>query len=51
MFGEDRILFGTDFPMWEPKQQVEQFLSLGLSPAENQRVLYDNFMDLLGLQD
>ncbi len=50
-FGTERMLFGTDFPMWEPKQQVEQFLSLGLSPAENQRVLYDNFMDLLGLQD
>ena len=47
----DRILFGSDFPMWSPKEELERFLSLGLDEAEQQKILYGNFMNLLHLKD
>lgn len=42
-FGVDKFFFGTDFPMWEPKEELERFLSLGLSKSENEKILYGNF--------
>ena len=49
--GPDRLIFGTDFPMWSPKEELERFLSLGLDEAEQQKILYRNFMNLLHLKD
>ena len=49
--GPDRLIFGTDFPMWSPKEELERFLSLGLDEAEQQKILYGNFMNLLHLKD
>ena len=42
-FGVDKFFFGTDFPMWDPKEELERFLSLGLSESENEKILYENF--------
>lgn len=50
-FGPERFLFGTDFPMWEPKAMVEQFRSLGLDEATLETVFYGNFRKLLGLPE
>jgi len=44
-FGVERFFFGTDFPMWDHKEELERFLSLGLSKEENDRILYRNFAD------
>ena len=48
--GAERFLFGTDFPMWSPGEEVKRFLSmdLGLTPAERERILYGNFVTLFG---
>ncbi|HOD93153.1 MAG TPA: amidohydrolase family protein [Clostridia bacterium] len=45
-FGSDKFLFGTDFPMWDHKLELERFLNLHLTEKENQSILYDNFMNL-----
>lgn len=42
-FGVDKFFFGTDFPMWDPAEELERFLSLGLSESENEKILYGNF--------
>ena len=47
----DRLIFGTDFPMWSPKEELNRFFSLGLSESDQQKILYGNFMKLLGLRD
>ena len=44
-------LFGTDFPMWSPKEELARFLSLGLDESSRQKILYENFMKLLKLHD
>ena len=49
--GPDRLIFGTDFPMWSPKEELNRFFSLGLSESDQQKILYGNFMKLLGLRD
>lgn len=50
-FGLDKTLFGTDFPMWEAKEELERFFRLGLSPEENQKILYSNFARLFFLKE
>ncbi len=46
-FGAERFLFGSDFPMWEPKRMVEQIEALGLDEETLSRIFYRNFMQLL----
>lgn len=45
--GVDKFLFGTDFPMWNHKQELERFFTLNLSEKEKQMILYDNASGLL----
>ena len=51
-FGTHRFLFGSDFPMWTPKTELDRFLGmeLGLCDAEKQAILWDNFARLFSLQ-
>jgi len=41
-YGADRVLFGTDYPMWNPKQEIESILSLGLDENEIMSILNIN---------
>ena len=50
-FGPERFLFGTDFPMWSPKEELARFLALGLGEDVNEKILYGNFMKLFDLHD
>ena len=47
-FGVDRFMFGSDFPMWRPKEELARFLALGLSDAENEQILHGTFESLFG---
>lgn len=44
-----RVLFGTDFPMFDPARQLEEFAALGLPDDVGDRVLRVNATELLGL--
>ncbi|MDO5400960.1 MAG: amidohydrolase family protein [Eubacteriales bacterium] len=44
--GAHRFLFGTDFPMWTPKEEVQRFLDLGLDETTRDRILFGNFEKL-----
>ncbi len=46
-YGPDRVLFGTDYPMWSPKKEMESFLSLDLTDEERKMILNDNLARLL----
>ena len=48
-YSRDRVLFGTDFPMWNPSEELERFLALGLSGDEQEKILCKNAEDLLRL--
>lgn len=48
-FGADRLLFGTDYPMWDIGEELERFFSLDLTGQENEQILSGNFERLFQL--
>lgn len=49
-YGADRVLFGTDYPMWNYKQELEYFFSLGLDENEIRSILSINAKKLFNLE-
>lgn len=49
LYGTDRIMFGSDFPMWNPQSELEHFMSLGFTDDEYERMLTKNAERFLGL--
>lgn len=49
-YGADKVLFGTDYPMWSPKREMEYFLSLNLDENEICSILNMNAKKLFGLE-
>ncbi len=50
LMGHRRFLFGTDFPMWDHREELERFLSLGLPEEVRDDILYRNFRRLFGVE-
>lgn len=48
-FGMDKVMFGTDFPMWTHEKELERFFALAYGEEENRKMLYDNFEKLFKL--
>ena len=48
-YGADRVLFATDFPMWESESEMEMFNRIDLTDEERNMILYENAAKLLGL--
>lgn len=46
-FGIDRVLFGSDYPLFEPGEAVDAVRSLGFSDTELAQILHDNAAALL----
>lgn len=49
LYGADRVLFGSDFPMWDPALELTLLARVGLTDDERERVLWRNARELLGL--
>jgi predicted TIM-barrel fold metal-dependent hydrolase len=41
-YGADRVMFGSDFPMWSPKDELETFMKLRLTDEERRMILSEN---------
>ena len=50
LLGAEKVLFGTDYPMWTPKTELDAFLSLGFPEEVNRRILWDNAAALFGVE-
>ncbi len=48
-YGEDRVLFGSDYPMWTAEKEIPRLLSLGLSEEAYRKIFSANIMALLRL--
>ncbi|HBB42737.1 MAG TPA: amidohydrolase [Treponema sp.] len=48
-YGAERILFGSDFPMWDPVKEVERFYALPLNDEERELIAGKNAERVLGL--
>ncbi len=49
-YGAHKVLFGTDYPMWSPKREIEYFMSLSLDENEICSILNMNAKKLFGLE-
>ena len=48
-YGADRVLFGTDYPMFRPQTELETFLKQGFPKEENRKILFENAKKLYHL--
>lgn len=46
-FGADNVFFGTDYPMWDAKEELEMFSKIPLTEEEREKILYKNIEQLL----
>lgn len=47
LYGAERMLFGTDYPMWTASGELENFMKLKLTDEENHLILHKNAEKLL----
>ncbi|MDR0584422.1 MAG: amidohydrolase family protein [Treponema sp.] len=47
IYGAERFLFGSDYPMWDPAACLRDFLDLNLSGTEKDMILYKNALAIL----
>ncbi|MBQ3575767.1 MAG: amidohydrolase family protein [Clostridia bacterium] len=40
--GAENVFFGSDYPMWEPKDELERFMQLNLTDREREDILWNN---------
>lgn len=50
-YGCDRVLFATDYPMWNAKEELERLLSLGLTDGEYKLILGKNAARVYGIKE
>jgi predicted TIM-barrel fold metal-dependent hydrolase len=48
LYGAERFLFGSDYPMWDPARCLTEFLELGLNSRENELILGENAKGIAG---
>lgn len=49
-YGTDRVLFGTDYPMWSPSVELNRFMGLGLPDEVNRQILSKNAVKVFGIE-
>ena len=47
-YGPERMLFGTDFPLWNPVEETQRFLKLKLTDAEFEQIGSKTALRILG---
>lgn len=48
-YGTNRVLFGTDYPMWNPKTEIDRFMRLDFTEQELKDILYNNAAKVFGI--
>ena len=47
-YGVEKVFFGTDYPMWNPKEELQRFMALPLTEEEREMILHRNFERFIG---
>ncbi len=50
-YGIDHVMYGTDYPCWDPAPCLALIGDIALSAADKQKLFYDNARRILGLKD
>lgn len=49
LYGAERLAFGTDYPVWDPVEEVERFLALNLTWEQKEQIAWKTAHRFLGL--
>lgn len=49
IYGAKRVLFGTDYPMWEIDTEIERFMRINLTEEEREDIFYNNTANLFDI--
>jgi predicted TIM-barrel fold metal-dependent hydrolase len=41
-YGTHRVLFGTDYPLWTPEEELARFMEVDLTDSQREDILYNN---------
>ncbi|HEX3970291.1 MAG TPA: amidohydrolase family protein [Stellaceae bacterium] len=50
-FGADRVMYGTDYPCWDPATCLQLFNEMNLSEEDQHKIFYANARRILNLKD
>jgi aminocarboxymuconate-semialdehyde decarboxylase len=50
-YGIDHVMYGTDYPCWDPATALKLLDEIELSKEDRQKLFYDNARRILGLRD
>jgi aminocarboxymuconate-semialdehyde decarboxylase len=50
-YGVDRVMYGSDYPCWDSAEALRLLAEVGLSEADQRKVLNDNARRILGLRE
>lgn len=50
MYGHERVLFGTDYPLWTPEAEIERFMKIDLTEKQREDILYNNAAALFHIE-
>jgi aminocarboxymuconate-semialdehyde decarboxylase len=50
-YGIDQVLYGSDYPCWDPAAALEVLAGVGLTEEDRQKVLFSNARRFFGLRD
>ncbi len=48
-YGAEKVLFGIDYPMWKPSEELARFHALGLTPEEEDKILWQNAQKIFSI--
>lgn len=48
-YGVNRVLFGTDYPLWPPEDELERFMKIDLTEQQREDILYNNTAKLFNI--
>ena len=49
LYGAERFMYGTDYPMWDPVEEVRNFLNLKLTANQKEQIAHKTAEALFGL--
>lgn len=49
-FGSDKVVWGSDYPMWDYAKEINRFYGLPLTDEEQEKVLYKNAQKIFGIK-
>ena len=50
-YGIDHVMYGTDYPCWDPATALALLNEVGLSKEDQEKLFYSNARRILGLRD